>query len=165
MRWLSSIAAAAALVAAVGACGSQISVPDQGVVVTGCQAPGACYLATCACIRASLGDCQTTARVCSTPGDPTTCNCPSSITVDDAGTMTTSQCLEPAQACVGRGPLCPQGGRCLAAGSSCASSGGDPPMLVTPVADGGVPTPRSSCQFVDDVCCPPSLSDGGGNSD
>lgn len=139
-------AAVAALVGAAGACGSQITVPDQGVIVTGCHPPGYCFLTTCDCLRASVtptGACVV-ASVCTDPNDPSTCNCP-------AGSL----CEESAQACVGRGPACV--GRCLPVGSTCSMAGGDPPMLV-PTADGGA-TLESRCAFVDDVCCP--ASDGG----
>jgi hypothetical protein len=72
------------------------------------------------------------------------------------GTMIAAQCLEPAQACVGRGAFCGgKGARCLPAGNHCSTQGGDPPMLVATPG----PSLEPHCQFTDDVCC--SGSDGG----
>jgi hypothetical protein len=82
------------------------------------------------------------------------CNCPA---VDDMGTL--SQCLEPSQACVGRGVFCGGAGAlCVPAGASCSAStpGAAPPMLIPTV---GMPMLEPHCQFVDDVCCPGT--DGG----
>jgi hypothetical protein len=150
MRWFVGFAATAALVAAVGACGSQITVPDQGVVVVGCQKPNACFRSDCDCTRAAV---TTPACVspttCSDMNDPSTCHC-QPIDPGNEMAIITTQCLETAQACVGRGVFCGGGGaRCLAKGSSCASSGGDPPMLI---ATSG-PSLEPHCQFTDDVCC------------
>jgi hypothetical protein len=165
MRWFFLAAAAAALVIAAGACGSTIAVPDQGIVVNGCQAPGQCFLQTCSCKRTELSSCVVD-PFCSTPSDRTTCNCVPYPVDSDLGVPTDmgvpTQCLETAQACVGRGDFCGgAGARCLPVGSSCTQSGGDPPMLVSTLSmgDGGVPTLEPHCQFVDDVCCPGT--DGG----
>ncbi len=157
MRWLVVFGAAASLVAAAGACGSSITVPDQGVIVSGCQFPAACYLPSCSCSRASLNAdydpnmapnaCRVPA-VCSNPADLTTCNCPAGdMSLSVGGMLVETQCLEPAQVCVGRGVLCSgPGARCAPAGGGCAGS--DPPMLV-PVSG---PSLEPHCQFTDDVC-------------
>lgn len=169
-------AAAVALVALVGACGSIIQVPDQGVVVLGCNVPSYCYLANCSCNRADAqpnGNCVTPV-VCKNQLDRSTCTCPAAISftvpdVDMQGNFdlappptvvpgVASQCLETAQACVGRGAFCGgTGARCLPAGSSCNMSGGDPAQLVATATTG--PALEPHCQFRDDVCCP--STDGG----
>lgn len=150
-------AAVAALVGAAGACGSQISVPDQGVIITGCQPPGYCFATTCECSRASVqtgGSCVV-APVCGTdPANPSACNCP----LGDMGTD--SRCVEVAQECVGRGPLCAQGSTCVPLGTSCGA-GGMPPMVVP----GPGATLESRCQFTDDVCCPAGSDGGVANTD
>jgi len=161
MRWTLGIAAAAALVVAAGACGSSITVPDQGIVVTGCQQPGQCYRSDCSCIRADVesGVC-TVKSVCSDPSDPSTCDCPTGVIIDpDLGTSYNSECVETAQACIGRGVLCGGlGALCQKSGSTCDGTG-DPPMLIPTI---GMPTLEPRCQFLDDVCCPGmSPSDGG----
>ncbi len=177
MRWSRSalgLLAGAALVAAVGACGSIIPVPDQGIIVTGCSLPAACFTNICSCLRADAnaaagapGSC-TVPPVCSNPSDNSTCNCPTSF-VTDGGVTASSQCIERAQACVGRGVFC--GGAnaiCVPAGSACSQStpGAAPPMLLPTggtSADGGAPMLEPHCQFVDDVCCPGA--DGGVTTD
>jgi hypothetical protein len=157
MRWLQGWLAFAALVAAAGACGSTIPVPDQGVIVTGCQMPAKCFLSDCTCNRSTVKTAQCViAAVCTNDNDPTTCSCP----VFDGGLA--SQCLEEAQACVGRGVFCGGvGAICVAPGTSCQQSGATPPMMV-PGATGATLEPH--CQFVDDVCCP-GVVDGGVNTD
>ncbi len=151
MRCLLTLAAAMALVAAAGACGSIIQIPDQGVVVLGCRAPAYCYVAgSCSCTRkdATPGGSCTVPIVQVNPLDPSTWVCPANAV-----------CLETVQACVGRGPVCDGvGARCLPAGASCRSSGGDPPQMVG-YSDGGA-TLEPRCAFTDDVCCP-GLEDGG----
>jgi hypothetical protein len=165
-------AAALALVAAASACGSIIQVPDQGVVVLGCNVPSYCFIdsAACSCNRADAqpkGKC-TTPVVCKNEIDLSTCTCPSTIKVpiadvDMAGNFDLApppammsvgtQCIEVAQECVGRGVFCGgTGARCLAAGSTCSMSGGDPPQLVPTGSTG--PALEPHCQFTDDVCCP-----------
>ncbi len=168
MRSLLVVAAAVALFLAAGACGSQITVPDQGVIVLGCRTPSFCYTTTCDCLRASTagppdddhpgGACVVTA-VCddglppSKTDDPGSCYCPATSPGVDGGDITV-QCEEPSMLCVGRGPVCTGAGAyCLQAGSTQASCGidsGDPPQLV-PVA--GQPTLEPRCQFTDDICC------------
>ncbi|MDB4964478.1 MAG: hypothetical protein JWN44_167 [Myxococcales bacterium] len=159
MQWLGRLLAALALVAGVSACGSTIAVPDQGVIVTGCQKPGLCYRNDCPCSRATLSTPACVIdSVCTDPLDQTTCNCPVVIEVD-GGNAATSRCLETAQACVGRGPVCAGvGASCVAPGAGCVS-GGTPPMLVSGI--GATLEPR--CQLVDDVCCPGV--DGGVSTD
>ncbi|HEY1586689.1 MAG TPA: hypothetical protein VGH63_13435, partial [Polyangia bacterium] len=71
MRWTLAVAATAALVAAAGACGSVITVPDQGIIVTGCQLPAQCIAADCACSR-SLQFCVVSCTQ-TNPTDPSTC--------------------------------------------------------------------------------------------
>jgi hypothetical protein len=168
MRCFLVFAAAAALVVAGGACGSIIPVPDQGVVVLGCASPAACYVSDCSCNRADAqqgGKC-TVPPVCINPLDRSTCLCPATISGTGADMMPiTTQCLETAQACVGRGVFCGgMGARCVAAGTMCGTSGGDPPQLLpmTGLIDGGVgvgPALEPHCQFTDDICCPGA--DGG----
>ncbi len=166
MRWTLGIAAACALVVAAGACGSTITVPDQGIIVTGCQQPALCYRSDCACTRALISSNDPdvgcfTACVQTDPNDPSTCNCPLGVTVQTDGSSRTydSQCIEQAQACVGRGVFCGGAGAlCKAPGSTCDGTG-DPPMLIPTF---GMPMLEPHCQFVDDICCPgASISDGG----
>lgn len=144
-----AVGAALALVAAAGACGSSIKVPDQGIIVTGCNPPGYCYVDDCTCERASVapGGACVVASVCTSEIDRSTCSCP-----------TNSECLEAAQACIGRGPVCAgANAHCVAATGSC-NDAGDPPMLIpTP----GMPMLEPHCQFVDDVCCTNAPADGG----
>jgi hypothetical protein len=181
MRCLLTFAAAAGLIIASGACGSIITIPDQGVVVLGCAPPGACYvLDDCSCKRADAqpgGACTVPAILpggggqCPSSGGSGTCLCPATVhgivpsdlggvtdlagVTDMAGTPgpVAVQCLETAQACQGRGMFCGgTGARCLAAGTACSTSGGDPPQLVPSTGVG--PALEPHCQFVDDVCCP-----------
>ncbi|HEX4460127.1 MAG TPA: hypothetical protein VIA18_19245 [Polyangia bacterium] len=182
MRSLLVAAAVVALFLAAGACGSQITVPDQGVIVLGCRTPSFCYRVDCDCLRASTvgppddnspgGVCVITA-VCddnlppSKTDDPGSCYCPAAVPVDMAGVPAGAdlgppidvQCQEPQMLCVGRGPVCTGGGaHCLPAGSSDCSADGDPPQLV-PVD--GQPTLEPRCQYTDDVCCPGTELDAG----
>ena len=155
MRWTLGAAAAALLLAAAGACGSIITVPDQGLIVTGCQIPAQCIRADCGCNRALDGcvvPCQQT-----DPNDPSTCYC---MPVMSGSSTVQTQCIETAQACVGRGPLCMgTGALCLPAGSMCGGPGGVPPMLVPAM---GMPALEPHCQYTDDVCCTgTSPTDGG----
>jgi hypothetical protein len=160
MRWLGRLLAALALVAGVSACGSTIAVPDQGVIVTGCQNPGRCFRSDCGCARETLASCLVDS-VCTNPLDQTTCNCPTALDVNtDAGTSVSSQCLETAMACVGRGTRCDGvGATCAPFNGTCAMSGNAGPMLVA----GAGATLESHCQFTDDVCCPGV--DGGVSTD
>jgi hypothetical protein len=170
MRSLLPVAAAVALFAAAGACGSTIAVPDQGVIVLGCRTPSFCYKTDCDCNRASTagppddvspgGACVVTA-VCddnlppSKTDDPGSCYCPATAQPDGGSDV---ECLEVAQLCVGRGPYCPgPGAHCLSVGNSDCDADGDPPQLV-PVA--GDATLEPHCQFVDDHCCPGELDAG-----
>lgn len=156
MRWFLVCFAAAALLAVVGACGSQITVPDQGVVVTGCQSPSACFVTDCKCDH-DLSACVL-ARFCSNQNDPSTCTC-TATDMRPNGAVVDSVCLEPAQACVGRGPFCGgPGAHCLRAGNSDCSQRGDPPNLIATPG----PALEPHCQFADDVCC--AGSDGGVSS-
>ncbi|MCU1280351.1 MAG: hypothetical protein JWM53_3897 [bacterium] len=161
MRWTLGVAAAAALVVAAGGCGSTITVPDQGLIVTGCQQPAQCYRNDCSCVRSDveLGQCTVPAD-CGDMGDPSMCNCPMGVVSDtDLGTHFDSVCIEMAQACVGRGVFC--GGaaaRCKPKGSTCDGTG-DLPMMIPTI---GIPMLEPHCQYVDDVCC---SSDGGIASD
>lgn len=181
MRSLLVVATAAALFAAAGACGSQITVPDQGVVVLGCRTPSFCYKADCDCLRASTagppdddhpGGACVVQSVCddglppSKTDDPGSCYCPanapaSSATVSssDGGIVNVSvMCQEPTQLCVGRGPYCAgPGAFCLGKGGICEGSEGDPPQLV-PVPGEAALEPH--CQFTDDVCCGGQLDAG-----
>lgn len=161
MRWTLGVAAACALVAATGACGSQITVPDQGIIVSGCQMPSRCFRRDCDCTRASANAANKGCSVDCTdvvPGDPSTCDClPIAL---DGGPAIETQCIEPTQACIGRGVFCGGiGALCKAAGSTCDGSG-DPPMVIPTV---GMPMLEPHCQYVDDVCCPGR--DGGVTSD
>ena len=167
MRWTLGVAAAFALVVAGGACGSSITVPDQGIIVTGCQQPAQCFTSDCECSRAAIsrGDC-TVQSVCTDPTDPSTCNCPTGVTEQtDGGGMRSfnSQCIEEAQACVGRGVFCGGAGAlCKPPGSTCDGTG-DPPMLIPTF---GMPMLEPHCQFVGDICCAGmSISDGGMTTD
>ncbi|HWE31625.1 MAG TPA: hypothetical protein VHB97_26675 [Polyangia bacterium] len=158
MRWTLGVAAAVALVVAAGACSSQITVPDQGIIVTGCQMPSQCFRADCPCTR-DTGAC-TVACTITTPGDPSTCDC--LPVTNDGGDSVQTECLEPAQACIGRGVPCPGVGALCKASGACDGTG-DPPMLIpTP----GNPTLVAHCQFDGDICCPGTiLSDGGATTD
>jgi hypothetical protein len=149
MRWFLACFAATALLAAVGACGSQITVPDQGVVVTGCQGPAQCFRNDCPCTRAAVSTAACiSAPICYNPTDPSTCTC---TAVDLGITVVGSACLEVAQACVGRGAFCGgSGATCVAAGTKCGDASAVPPMLIATTG----PALSPHCQFVDDVCCP-----------
>jgi hypothetical protein len=189
MRSLSAAAAVALLAVAVGGCGSTIPVPDQGVVVLGCNTPGYCYRADCSCTWADAqpGGACTTKVVCSNPLDTSTCLCPLTVATqapaDLGGTVglepatvtvpVAVQCLETPQVCVGRGPFCGGvGARCfhtilsdLSVTPTCDQSGGDPPQLIP---SGGIgPALEPHCAFVDDTCCPgaATVSDGGSTTD
>ena len=164
MRWTLAVATAAALVAAAGACGSIISVPDQGIIVTGCQMPSQCIASDCTCTRA-LTNC-TTPCMDTTSGDPSTCFCMSvpRPTPQDMAARVDTFCLETSMACVGRGPLCAgTGALCQAVGTACNGSG-DPPQLVPTM---GMPSLEPHCQYSDDVCCPGTSgpTDGGAPTD
>jgi hypothetical protein len=160
MRWTPGVAAAVALVVAQGACGSQITVPDQGVIVSGCQQPSQCFLKDCPCTRAALSTlARTTPCTDTDPNDPSTCDC--LPLVDDGMLSHETQCLETAMACIGRGVFCGGAGAlCKPPGSTCDGTG-DPPMIIPTI---GLPMLEPHCQFVDDVCCPGS-SDGGVTTD
>jgi hypothetical protein len=145
MRWFQAALAAGALVLAAGACGSSITVPDQGIILTGCTTPAACYTTNCGCSRARLADCVVQA-MCDDQNDKSTCRCPEG-----------SQCLEVAQACVGKGPVCTGfGALCVPPGTACSPNTGNPPMLVP--SDMGTVSLESRCQFADDTCCPGSAT-------
>ena len=159
MRWTLGLAVSCALVVAAGACGSSITVPDQGVIVTGCQnPPGQCWRSDCDCTRASIaaGSCVDKPTM-DDPNDPTTWHCEPNNDLSVGGHD--SQCLEQAQACIGRGVLCTGAGAlCKAPGSTCDGTG-DLPMLIPTF---GMPMLEPHCQFVNDICCPgSSVSDGG----
>jgi hypothetical protein len=172
MRWslvALGLVAVSALVASSGACGSQITVPDQGIIVTGCQQPAACFLPGCDCSRAAALGSGTTGPTCviactpsqADPNDPSRCNC---LGDNDMG-IPPSLCLEPSQACVGRGVFCGGvGALCVPAGAACSSStaGAGPPQLIPTI---GMPGLEPHCQFTDDVCCPGGATDGGIVSD
>jgi hypothetical protein len=162
MRWTLALAAAAALVVAAGACGSTITVPDQGIIVTGCQLPSQCFRSDCSCVRADVeaGSCNVP-TVCTSPLDNSTCDCPVNvITNQDLGTHFDSVCLETAQACVGRGTFCGGvGALCKPPGSTCDGTG-DLPMIVPSI---GMPTLEPHCQYIGDLCCPGT--DGGVTTD
>ena len=151
---------------AVG-CTTTTTTTDLSVIPSGCRQPSSCWNTSCGCLRADVegGGCM----LC----DPTrqttlTCDC----TTFDGGAM----CSEPAQVCIGRGPVClGTGARCLPATrpadagtipSTCADEGGDPPQMV-PIGGGDDAGPGSEprCAFVDDVCCPGTIPDGGDNID
>lgn len=166
MRWPLRVAAALALVVAGGACGSSITVPDQGIIVTGCQQPAKCYRSDCQCTRELISSMDPvvgcyTMCVQSDPNDPSTCDCPTGVAVQTDGGAHTydSQCIEEAQACVGRGVFCAgTNARCKPPGSTCDGTG-DPPMLIPTI---GMPALEPHCQFVDDVCCTGGgITDGG----
>src|SRR5207253_1509155 len=102
MRWTLGLAAAAALVVAASACGSTITVPDQGIIVSGCQLPAQCFSTICSCARADVESGQCTQNVvCSDPTNLSTCDCPTHI-ASDGGGFFDSLCIEQAQTCVGR---------------------------------------------------------------
>ena len=177
MRSLLVVAAAVALFAS--GCGSQITVPDQGVVVLGCRTPSFCYKADCDCLRASTagppddnnpGGACVVQSVCddglppSKTDDPGSCYCPGQApaatlaSTDGGTTQVTVMCQEPSQLCVGRGPYCAgPAAFCLQKGGTCEGSEGDPPQLV-PVAGQAALEPH--CQFTDDVCCGSQLDAG-----
>jgi hypothetical protein len=161
MRWTLGAVAAALLVAAAGACGSVISVPDQGLIVTGCQIPAQCIRADCGCNRA-LDGCVVPC-VQTDPNDPSTCYCMNipMPTPQDMAAQLAVECIETAQACVGRGPLCGgTGALCQQGGTVCGSGvTAVPPMLVPAV---GMPAFEPHCQFTDDVCCPGTTATDGG---
>ncbi len=164
MRWTLRVTAALALVVAGGACGSSITVPDQGIIVTGCQQPPAqCFTDDCDCSRDAIsrGDC-TVKCVQTDPNDPSTCDCPTNVTVQTDGGGTrhfSSQCIEEAQACVGQGVLCVGvNARCKPPGEACDGTG-DLPMLIPTI---GMPSLEPHCQFKGDVCCTGGgVTDGG----
>jgi hypothetical protein len=171
MRWTLGLYAIAALVFVTGGCGSTISVPDQGIIVTGCQMPAKCYRSDCSCKFADVDKPVTAAGscvvdpVCSDPNDNSTCNCPTAVVLDaDAGTGYDSLCIETAQACVGHGVFCGGAGAlCQRITAPACDGSGDPPMLIPTI---GMPTLEPHCEFVDDVCCPgTSPSDGGVTTD
>jgi hypothetical protein len=154
-RFVLALFAAVALLVAAGACGSTITVPDQGIIVNGCQQPAQCFSMNCECTRAAISTsscvvaCQETVA-----GDPSTCDCLPIQT--DGGPAIQTQCLETAMACIGRGVVC--GGpnaHCKPPGSTCDGTG-DLPQLI-PVF--GMPMLEPHCQYVDDVCC--TSGDGG----
>ena len=153
MRWTLGAVAAVLLVAAAGACGNIITVPDQGLIVTGCQIPAQCIRNDCGCNRALDGcvvPCQQT-----DPNDPSTCYCM------PVGAVQT-QCIETAQACVGRGPVCAgTGAVCQPVGTTCGQMGVTqvPPMLVPAM---GMPALEQRCQYTDDVCCAGATATDGG---
>jgi hypothetical protein len=161
MRWTLGVAAACALVVATGGCGSQITVPDQGIIVSGCQMPSACFRADCDCSRGSVTAKVDSVGACTvsctfvTPGDPSTCDC--LPLTNDGGDSIATQCIESVQACVGRGVFCGGvGALCKAATSPACDGTGDPPMLIPTI---GMPMLEPHCQYSDDVCCPGT--DGG----
>lgn len=160
MRWTLAAAATAALLAATGACGSVITIPDQGIIVTGCQLPAQCYRSDCACARASLSSCVVPCTQ-TNPTDPSTCYCMGipMPTPQDMNTELPVECIETAQACVGRGVFCGgSGALCQQGGTTCDGSG-VPPQLIPTM---GMPSLEPHCQFTDDVCCAgTSPSDGG----
>jgi hypothetical protein len=154
MRSLVAVAAVVALVAAIGGCGSTISVPDQGVIVLGCHSPSFCFVSSeqCLCNRGT-GSGGLCVVGCSDPNDPT-CACPVNVP-GDMGPPIPVQCVETAQECVGRGPLCATTSHCQQAGTTCSMSAvSTPPQQVAINVDGGTPTLESHCQFADDICCP-----------
>lgn len=162
MRWTLGVAAACLLVAATGACGSQITVPDQGIIVTGCQMPSQCYRVDCDCTRGQATAAKDTGGCvvgCTflTPGDPSTCDCLPVAVDPDAGTSVQTSCIEPVQACIGRGVFCGGiGALCKDKDHPTCDGSGDAPMLIPTF---GMPALEPHCQYTDDVCCPGS--DGG----
>jgi len=154
------VAVAVALASALTACGSTITVPDQGIIVNGCQQPAQCFRADCSCTRegVALGGSCGVACTITTPGDPSTCDC--LPVTNDLGESIQTQCIETAMACVGRGVFCGGvGALCKPPGSTCDGTG-DMPQLIPTI---GMPMLEPHCQFVDDVCCPGS--DGGVTTD
>jgi hypothetical protein len=162
MRALLGLFAAVSLVAAAGACGNTITVPDQGVVVLSCNVPNYCYRADCSCKRADAtpgGTCITDTTACNS--DNSVCTCMAKVAVDDMGGTTPVTCEETAAACVGRGVLCAMNNNCQAATANCGGSG-VPPQLVPPPGGSSGPALEPHCPYVDDVCCPgPAVTDGG----
>jgi hypothetical protein len=157
MRWTLGLAAALALVVATGACGSTITVPDQGIIVTGCQAPAQCFTTICSCARADVESGQCTQNVvCSDPTNLSTCNCPTHL-ASDGGAFFDSVCIEQAQTCVGRGVLClGTGARCKRFDHPTCDGTGDLPELIPTI---NMPMLEPHCAYTDDVCC--TVSDGG----
>jgi hypothetical protein len=141
---------ALALGLAVAGCGNGDINPDAAVnPATGCRPPQFCYTTTCGCTRPVNGN-----DVCKR-------DCVFQVNVDMPACVcaTGDVCIEPSQECVGRAVApCPgEGARCLPAGSSCASSGGDPPDVVGAMTSGDPdagPGTEQRCPYVDDVCCP-----------
>jgi hypothetical protein len=164
-RWTLAIAAVCALVVATGGCGETITVPDQGIIVTGCQQPAQCFVQICSCKRADIeaGAC-TVATTCSDETDRSTCNCPTSI-ASDGGATFDSVCIEQAQACVGRGVVCAgAGARCKRFDTPACDGTGDLPELVPSTMM--IPMLEPHCAYVDDVCCPgTAITDGGPSTD
>ncbi|MGZ3425598.1 MAG: hypothetical protein ACXVCV_03065 [Polyangia bacterium] len=157
-RWTLGFVASAALVVAAGGCGSTITVPDQGIIVTGCQAPAQCFTTICSCNRADVesGEC-TKDVVCMDVNDRSTCNCPTGI-ASDGGATFDSVCIEQAQTCVGRGVFCPgAAARCKRFDQPTCDGTGDLPELIPTI---GMPMLEPHCAYVDDVCCA-GASDGG----
>ncbi len=163
----------------MSACVNASSTPivsDAATVFAGCYAPEACWKNACACLhRATIvQDCQTcdplttTTPPCDCYGRRSDGGMPPTVDgfiyTADGGP---NACLEQSNVCVGQGSTCPgTGARCLPAGGSCASTSMlfDPPQVVSTtvgVGDGGVPTLVARCPYVDDVCCPGTIPDGG----
>jgi hypothetical protein len=156
-RFVLILAAAAALAVGASACDTTITVPDQGVIVNGCQTPAQCFRADCACTRAAVAGSCVIGCTITTPGDPSTCDC-LPVPVGDMGATVDTQCIETAQACVGRGVFCGGAGAlCKSPTSPTCDGTGDPPMLIPTF---GMPILEPHCQYVDDVCCP-GITDGG----
>lgn len=151
-------------------CTTSSTVEDLSVIPTGCRQPSACFSTSCDCLRADViggtgGGIGGACLLCDPTAQKTlTCDC----TLFDAG----ATCSEPAQVCVGRGPVCPGvGARCLQATktiinndggqpeivpSTCSDTGGDPPQMVPRADQDAGPGSEPRCAFVDDVCCPGS---------
>jgi hypothetical protein len=164
MRALLALVAAVSLVAAAGACGSVITVPDQGVVVLTCAVPNYCYRSDCACTRGaadpSSGNCVVPVDHCTS--DKITCTCPefakndmgANITVGDMSIPVS--CMETAAVCIGRGTFCPMTSNCQPFNSSSCNGmlGMVPPQLVSGTNGASGPALEPHCPYVDDVCCP-----------
>lgn len=163
MRAFLALVAAVSLVAAAGACGSVITVPDQGVVVLTCAVPNYCYRTDCACTRGAAdpnsGNCVVPVDHCT--DDKITCTCPefakndmgADIKVGDMGLGIAVSCMETAAVCIGRGMFCPMTSNCQPVGSSC-NQNGVPPQLVSGTSGASGPALEPHCPYVDDVCCP-----------
>jgi hypothetical protein len=132
----------------VAGCGSILTVPDQGITITGCSAPAQCFSTSCPCNFANLSSCTVAPVPIAGSTDPTA-YCPT-----DGGTY---QCLEPAQACVGRGPFCGGVGALCVHTSLDMATATEPPMLVP----GPNATLEPHCPFTDDTCLPGTGQDGG----